>query len=140
MDFYNGGSTSSTGSDSNSSYWGEGHELVRNDWVEGELVRTAFNASTWEGRAAMWDPAEYPSLISEARNSKLFRKEWERCMLAFRKDAEREMLETKGHMLKHKLCRRFVEQNRFVDVEMMCSGSSYSKKRKRADAANELEI
>ena len=134
MDFFNGGSTSSTGSDSNSSYWGEGHELVRNDWV------AAFNASTWEGRAAMWDPAEYPSLISEASNSKVFRKEWERCLVAFRKDAEKEMAETKGHMLKHKLCRRFVEQNRFVDVEMMCSGSSYSKKRKRADAANELEI
>lgn len=123
MDFHNGGSTSSTGSDSNSS-----------DWV------AAFNAGTGEGRAARWDPTEYPSLISEARNSKLFRKEWERYMLAFRKDAEREMLKYKGHMLKHKICRRFVEQNRFVDVEMMCSGSSYSKKRKRADAANELEI
>ena len=123
MDFHNGGSTSSTGSDSNSS-----------DWV------AAFNAGTGEGRAARWDPTEYSSLISEARNSKLYRKEWERCMLAIRKDAEREMLKYKGHMLKNKICRRFVEQNRFVDVEMMCSGSSYSKKRKRADAANELEI
>ena len=134
MDFYNGGSTSSTGSDSNSSYWGEGHELVRNDWV------AAFNASTWEGRAAMWDPAEYPNLRSEASNCKVFRKEWERCLAEFRKDAKEEMAEIKAHMLKHKICRRFVEQNRFVDVEMMCSGSSYSKKRKRADAANELEI
>ena len=123
MDFHNGGSTSSTGSDSNSS-----------DWV------AAFNAGTGEGRAARWDPTEYRSLRSEARNSKLFRKEWERSMLEIRRCAEMEMLKYKGHMLKHKICRGFVEQNRFVDVEMMCSGSSYSKKRKRADAANELEI
>lgn len=123
MDFHNGGSTSSTGSDSNSS-----------DWV------AAFNAGTGEGRAARWDPTEYRSLISEARNSKLFRKEWERSMLEIRRCAEMEMLKYKGLMLKHKICRGFVEQNRFVDVEMMCSGSSYSKKRKRADAANELEI
>ena len=119
MDFHNGGSTSSTGSDSNSS-----------DWV-----------AAGEGRAARWDPpTDYSSLISEARNSKLFRKEWERSMLEFRRCAEMEMLKYKGLMLKHKICRGFVEQNRFVDVEMMCSGSSYSKKRKRADAANELEI
>ena len=130
MDFYNGGST---GSDSNSSYWGEGHELVRNDWV------AAFNARTWEGRVVMWDPTEYPNLRSEASNCKVFRKEWERCWAEFRKDAKEEMAEIKAHMLKHEICRK-KEQNKFVDLEMMCSGPSYSKKRKRADAANELEI
>ena len=80
MDFHNGGSTSSTGSDSNSS-----------DWV------AAFNAGTGEGRAARWDPTEYSSLISEARNSKLYRKEWERCI--FEKMLKEKCLSTKATCL-----------------------------------------